>query len=76
MPSPVNLTLSGQLVLQDIPPPPPPIQAGIGALHFETDIHGQAKRYLTAADIGIIKRASLNDGGVIKPVSMWKPTTG
>jgi alpha-L-rhamnosidase len=64
MPSPINSSRNGSLVLQDMPP----IRAGPDALHFEivTD----------RKDIGDIKGASLTDGGILKPIDMWKSDSG
>jgi hypothetical protein len=71
MPPPVNVTLNGQLILQDMLP----IRAGLDALHFETN---EENGYLKTDDIGKIKGAPLTDGGsgVLKPVAMWQPTVG
>jgi hypothetical protein len=72
MPSPVNSSLNGSLVLQDMPP----IRAGSDALHFEVMTDSQQRGYLTAEDIGEIKGAKLTDGGVLKPIAMWKSASG
>ncbi|CAF1095280.1 unnamed protein product [Rotaria sordida] len=71
MPPPLNITLNGQLILQDMLP----IRSGLDALHFETS---QENGYLKTDDIGEIKGAPLTDrgSGVLKPVAMWQPTTG
>ena len=71
MSSPVNETLHGQIVMQDMPP----IRAGPDALHFEistTSVNG----YLSPEELGDIKGASLTDGGIIKPIGMWSPVLG
>jgi hypothetical protein len=67
LPSPVNGSSIGLLVLQDMPP----IRAGPDALHFEVMINGLQPGYLNREDIGEIKGASLTDGGILKPVAMW-----
>ena len=72
MPTPVDVAQGGQLTLQDMPP----IRAGIDALHLETDVRGHLKGYLKTSDIGVINGASLTDGGVLKPIRLWQPTTG
>jgi hypothetical protein len=74
MPPPVNVSATGQLVLQDMPP----IRAGLDALHFETSIYSQNRGYVKAEDMGEIKGAPLMDGGgsVLKPIAMWQPVTG
>ncbi|CAF1125713.1 unnamed protein product [Adineta steineri] len=71
MSSPINESLHGQVVMQDMPP----IRAGSDALHFEvtsTLIGG----YLSANDIGHIQGAMLTDGGILKPIAVWSPTIG
>jgi hypothetical protein len=68
LPSPVNSSAMGLLVLQDMPP----IRAGPDALNFEVMADGHPQSYLTTEDIGEIKGASLTDGGIIKPVAMWE----
>ena len=65
--SPINSSMGGKLVLQDMPP----IRAGIDALHFEVMLNDQQHSYLTLEDIGEIKGASLINGTVLKPISMW-----
>jgi hypothetical protein len=67
MPSPLNSSLNGSLVLQDMLP----IRAGPDALHFEVMTDSQEQGYLNAQDIGEIKGANLTDGGILKPVAMW-----
>jgi len=67
MPSPVNTSSHGLLVLQDMPP----IRAGLDALHFEVLTNSEEKSYLNADDIGEIIGARLTDGGILKPVDMW-----
>ncbi|CAF1358597.1 unnamed protein product [Rotaria sordida] len=64
LPSPVDPTQNGTLVLQDMPP----IRAGSDALHFETTISGEQQEYLHRKEIGEIRGASLANGGIIKPV--------
>ena len=71
MSSPINETLHGQIMIQDMPP----IRAGHDALHFEvttTPIGG----YLSSKDIGQIQGARLSDGGILKPIATWSPTIG
>ncbi|CAF3787848.1 unnamed protein product [Rotaria magnacalcarata] len=58
MPSPINISRNGLIVLQDMPP----IRAGSDALHLEVEIDNQHQRYLNSEDIGKIKGASLTDG--------------
>ena len=72
MPSPLNSSVNGSLSLQDMPP----IRAGLDALHFEVRTDGPKQGYLSAADIGEISGAKLSDGGVLKPVAMWKSDSG
>ncbi len=72
LPSPLNISANGSLALQDMPP----IRAGLDALHFEVIPNTQHQGYLTAKDIGEIKGAKLTDGGVLKPVAMWKSESG
>jgi hypothetical protein len=67
MPSPINISRNGSLVLQDMPP----IRAGLDALHFEVVLDNQRQGYLTVEDIGEIKGAKLNDGGILKPIDAW-----
>jgi hypothetical protein len=69
MPSPANSSL---IILQDMPP----IREGSDALHFEVTLDGSQRSYLTAKDIGVIKGASLTDGGVLKPVDSWGSESG
>ena len=72
MPSPVNSSLNGSLVLQDMPP----IRAGLDALHFEVPINYQQQGYLTCEDTKEIKGAKLTEGAVLKPIAMWKSESG
>ncbi|CAF1633603.1 unnamed protein product [Rotaria magnacalcarata] len=72
MPSPINISRNGLIVLQDMPP----IRAGSDALHLEVEIDNQHQRYLNSEDIGKIKGASLTDGGILKPVAMWQSDSG
>jgi hypothetical protein len=67
LPSPINSSI-GILVLQDMPP----IRAGPDALHFEVTVNGPQQGYLNPEDITEIKGASFTDGGILKPVDMWK----
>jgi hypothetical protein len=67
MPSPLNISLNGSLVLQDMPP----IRAGLDALHFEVLTNSEQQGYLNADDIGEIIGAKLTDGGILKPIDMW-----
>ena len=64
MPSPLNSSLNGSLVLQDMPP----IRAGLDALHFEVPINRE--------DIDKIKGATLTEGAVLKPIAMWTSDSG
>jgi hypothetical protein len=68
LPSPVNSSSGGLLVLQDMPP----IRAGPDALHFEVMVNSSQQGYLNLEDIGEIQGASLTDGGILKPVAMWR----
>jgi hypothetical protein len=72
MPSPVNISNNGMLVLQDMPP----IRAGLDALHFEVQTDNQQQGYLNREDIGEIKGAKLTDGAILKPVAMWMSDSG
>ncbi|CAM2710602.1 unnamed protein product [Rotaria socialis] len=72
MPSPINISRNGLIVLQDMPP----IRAGSDALHLEVEIDSQHQSYLNSEDIGKIKGASLTDGGILKPVAMWQSDSG
>jgi alpha-L-rhamnosidase len=67
MPSPINISRNGSLVLQDMPP----IRAGLDALHFEVAPDTQRQGYLTAEDIGEVKGVKLSDGGILKPIDAW-----
>lgn len=70
LPSPLDTT--GVLTIQDMPP----IRAGYDALHFEIDVNGHQRSYLTAQDVGEIKGVSLANGSVLKPVAMWGSESG
>ncbi len=72
MPTPINSTINGSLVLQDSLP----IRAGRDALHFEVLTDSQQQGYLTVEDIGEIKGGNLSDGGILKPVAAWISRTG
>lgn len=72
LPSPVNLTDGGKLVLQDMPP----IRAGADALHFEVITDGHQQSFLTYEETGEIKGASLTQGSVLKPVDSWMSDAG
>jgi hypothetical protein len=72
LPSPVNGTTVGMLVLQEMLP----IRAGPDALHFEVTTDLSKRSYLTREEIGEIKGASLNGGGILKPVAMWSSDSG
>jgi hypothetical protein len=72
LPSPLNGSSTGLFVLQDMPP----IRAGPDALHFEVMVNGSQQGYLNSEDIGEIKGASLTDGGILKPIAMWKSDSG
>ena len=72
MPSPLNSSLNGSLILQDMLP----IRAGPDALHFEVMTDSQQQGYLNPEDIGEIKGAKLTDGGILKPVAMWISDSG
>jgi alpha-L-rhamnosidase len=72
LPSPIDGSSTGIIVLQDMPP----IRAGLDALHFEVTVDGQQQGYLNAEDVGEIKGASLTDGAVLKPVAMWNSESG
>ncbi len=67
LPSPINGSTIGLLVLQEMLP----IRAGPDALHFEVTMDTLQQSYLNREDIGEIKGASLTDGGIIKPVAVW-----
>ena len=69
LPSPVNVTTNGQITLQDMPP----IRAGPDALHFE--VNGEADD-LATSDSATIQGARLQDGGILKPVSVSTPVLG
>lgn len=72
LPSPVNSSLNGTFVLQDMPP----IRAGQQALHFEVSLDDQQHSYLTTEDIGEIQGASLARDTLLKPVAAWKSDSG
>ncbi|CAF0993590.1 unnamed protein product [Rotaria sordida] len=72
MPSPLNSSLNGSLILQDMLP----IRAGPDALNFEVMIDSQQQSYLNHEDIDEIKGAKLTDGGILKPVAMWISDSG
>jgi len=72
LPSPVNGSTIGLLILQEMLP----IRAGPDALHFEVAADGSQHGYLTRDEIGEIKGASLTDGGIIKPVAEWSSDSG
>ena len=72
MPSPINISRNGLIVLQDMPP----IRAGSDALHFEVVIDNQQQGYLNSKDIGKIKGATLTDGGILKPIATWQSDSG
>lgn len=72
LPSPVNMSLGGIIIVQDMPP----IRAGNDALHFEVPADNHQRSYLTAEELGEIKGARLTDGGVLKPVNMWSSDSG
>ncbi len=72
LPSPVNSSLNGTLVLQDMPP----IRAGAEALHFEVTMNDEQYGYLTAEDIGKIQGGFLAGGAVLKPVATWRSDSG
>jgi hypothetical protein len=67
LPSPVNGSTMGLLVLQDMPP----IRAGPDALHLEVSMNALEQSYLNPSDVGEIKGASLIDGGILQPIAMW-----
>ena len=72
LPSPLNTSINGSLTLQDMPP----IREGLDALHFEIILNESERSYLNREDIGQIKGASLTDGGILKPVSIWRSESG
>lgn len=73
MPSPINMSSNGLLVLQDMPP----IRAGPDALHFEVILDSQQQEnFLKSKDISEIKGAKLTDRGVLKPIAMWESDSG
>ncbi|CAF3217555.1 unnamed protein product [Rotaria socialis] len=69
--SPVNETLHGRIVMQDMPP----IRAGPGALHFEVT-NRPIGEYLSPNDIHEIQGALLTETGILKPIATWSPTIG
>lgn len=70
--SPLNSSRNGSFVLQDMLP----IRAGPNALHFEVNTDRNQQGYLTAEDIGESSGANLTDGGVLKPISQWRSSSG
>ena len=72
MPSPLNSSREGSLVLQNMLP----IRAGPDALHFEVMTDSQRHGYLKPEDVGEIKGAKLTDGGILKPIDMWTSDSG
>lgn len=72
LPSPVNSSIGGLFVLQDMPP----IREGPDALHFEITMDDSQQSYLNREDIGEMLGASLTDGGIIKPVKTWMSALG
>jgi hypothetical protein len=73
MSAPVNLSINGQLILQDMPP----IRAGSDALHFEIEnTLEKTNSYVSTHDVGHVLGAQLHDGGILKPISMSTPTLG
>jgi hypothetical protein len=72
LPSPINISRNGSLVLQDMPP----IRAGLDALHFEVLSDNQQQGYLKADEVEEIKGAKLTDGGILKPVDAWITISG
>jgi hypothetical protein len=72
LPSPIDGSPTGVIVLQDMPP----IRAGSDALHFEVMVDDLEQSYLSREDIGEIKGASLTNGGILKPVAMWSSDSG
>lgn len=71
MASPINETLHGLLVLQDMLP----IRAGPDALHFEV-IPESISDFLSSSDVGQVQGAMLTDHGILKPIATWSPTIG
>ncbi|UJR36739.1 hypothetical protein I4U23_029454 [Adineta vaga] len=72
LPSPVNITAKGQMILQDMPP----IRAGVDALQFEIDNPSEIlNSYLLKDDVGDIKGRQLHDG-ILKPISVSTPVLG
>ena len=73
LPSPVNIDEGGQMALQDMPP----IRAGPDALHFEIEHEiNERTSYLLKEEIGPMLGASLEDGGILHPISMSIPGLG
>ncbi|CAF1475050.1 unnamed protein product [Adineta ricciae] len=72
LPSPVNMSLGGLIIVQDMPP----IRAGNDALHFEVSTDEQQRSYLKDEELRDIKGARLTDGGVLKPINMWSSDSG
>lgn len=71
MVSPLNETIHGRLVMQDMLP----IRAGPDALHFEVTTK-PLSNYLSPEDIGSIQGVPLSDSGRLKPIATWSPTIG
>ncbi|UJR07843.1 hypothetical protein I4U23_012126 [Adineta vaga] len=71
MSSPLNETLHGRFVMQDMPP----IRAGADALHFEVTTE-PVGGYLSSKEVERSHGAKLSDGGVLKPIATWSPTIG
>ena len=71
MPSPLNTTQKGQLVIQDMLP----IRAGSDALHFEVKTELDSD-YWPLDKMTKTQGRSLTDGGILKPILTWTPTIG
>ncbi|CAF4994020.1 unnamed protein product [Rotaria sp. Silwood1] len=71
MPSPINDSVHGQIVMQDMLP----IRAGSDALHFEVTTK-PIDGYLSSDDIGYMHGAMLTESGILKPIATWSPTIG
>lgn len=71
MSSPVNETIHGRIVMQDMPP----IRAGSDALHFEVTTRPLGGYLLSNSD-SHIKGILLNGTGILKPIATWSPTIG
>lgn len=72
MSSPVNSTINGSLILQNMLP----IRSGPDALHFEVQTNNFKESYLNEKDIGEINGANLTDGGILKPIVSWISHSG